>query len=85
MKLLAALALASFAVAVPHTTSETCIEDNELWMKITQAGFQPTNYGSQSCSEFRATLAGYLNEAAAKDPSKQGELYGLAGWVEALN
>lgn len=88
MGLTAILLLASIAAAAP-ITGKPCIEDDELIGKLSAYNFSYDNTSGHTCWAFRAGLAAAVKNSA-KQKSDAGlqeeadDLYGLAGWILAL-
>ncbi|EKD05687.1 hypothetical protein A1Q2_00011 [Trichosporon asahii var. asahii CBS 8904] len=85
MKLAAIFILASLTAARP-ITGPACIEDNDLINKLSAHQINSDNTSGQSCPEFRSRLAVSVKASAARASGAEADdLYGLAGWIEALN
>lgn len=85
MKFITALAFASLAAAHPAGgVGPSCGVTAELATKLGSQGIDPSNMAAFPCDKLFDRYLTRLYEDAGRYPEKQDELYGLAGWVEAL-
>lgn len=87
MKLITALALAFASIAAAHPTSDagpSCGVDVELATRLGAQGILNSNSAGEDCPKFLGRIIDQLYSKAEMNPDRQDELYGLAGWAEAL-